>query len=308
MYPSKILLFGEYTVLLKSYALAIPYYGFKGEWAFMDRKTMNNSDAQRRSNDNIKEFLEYYRMGSGSMKPEYPLDIKALEKDLENGQYFRSNIPEGSGLGSSGALVAAIFDKYSATGEPDREYVKIRRSLALLESYYHGTSSGFDPLVSYLKSPVLLSENGIRLITEKQIKGPLQHYGMFLVYHKQRRNNGKLVNYFNNKCKSDPGYLSKLQKYYIPVNNECIISFLDQSDTMNFFSAVRKITLLQIEMFNEMIPEELIPSMQYGIDNKLFCLKICGSGGGGFYLGFTENRVKTESYFNTIGHHISFIE
>lgn len=36
-----------------------------------------------------------------------------IEKDLQEGMYFDSSIPRGYGVGSSGAIVAAIYDKYA---------------------------------------------------------------------------------------------------------------------------------------------------------------------------------------------------
>ena len=40
-------------------------------------------------------------------------DLKTFEADLESGMYFDSSIPQGYGVGSSGALVASIYDKYA---------------------------------------------------------------------------------------------------------------------------------------------------------------------------------------------------
>ena len=40
-------------------------------------------------------------------------DIDAFKQDVENGMYFQSSIPQGFGVGSSGALVAAVYGKYT---------------------------------------------------------------------------------------------------------------------------------------------------------------------------------------------------
>jgi mevalonate kinase len=40
-------------------------------------------------------------------------NIDGLQKDVNGGMYFDSSIPQGYGVGSSGALVAAIYDKYA---------------------------------------------------------------------------------------------------------------------------------------------------------------------------------------------------
>ena len=54
-----------------------------------------------------------------------------------------------------------------------------------------------------------------------------------------------------------------------------------------------------------MIPKTLLSDWRYGIENDLFFLKLCGSGGGGFFLGFTENINKTKKYFKN--HQIQII-
>jgi shikimate kinase len=46
----------------------------------------------------------------GTVKCDF--DIDAFETDIEKSLYFESSIPQGYGVGSSGALVAALFEKY----------------------------------------------------------------------------------------------------------------------------------------------------------------------------------------------------
>jgi hypothetical protein len=41
------------------------------------------------------------------------LDFDKIETDLNNGLYFNSSIPQGFGVGSSGALVAALYNQYA---------------------------------------------------------------------------------------------------------------------------------------------------------------------------------------------------
>jgi len=38
-----------------------------------------------------------------------------------------------------------------------------------------------------------------------------------------------------------------------------------------------------------MIPQRLVDAWQYGIQTNSYYLKLCGSGGGGYMLGFTED-------------------
>ena len=304
MSPSKILLFGEYTILLNSDALSIPYYRFRGELAFMDADTGMKRDDQIRSNQILKNLFSYTKSGLNKMKLKYAFDFETFEKDLDDGLYFRSDIQEESGLGSSGAVVAAVFDKYTDIRKADIDVMKIRECLALFESFFHGTSSGIDPLVSYLQSPVIIKNEKISTIPNLTIEVSLRKSGTFLVYCEKKGKTSELVEIFKNRCNSDPEYLSKLKKEYIPVNNECIRLLTNSYNTDSFFSAIRKITLMQSEIFNEMIPEMLVPYISYGLKNSLFYLKLSGSGGGGYFLGFTENTLKTESYFKEIGFQI----
>ena len=51
---------------------------------------------------------------------------------------------------------------------------------------------------------------------------------------------------------------------------------------------------MQVEYFHEMIPENFIDIWQQGLDTGEFTLKLCGSGGGGFLLGFTRDYKKAE--------------
>jgi mevalonate kinase len=304
MHPSKILLFGEYTILLDSDALAMPYYRFTGELAFMDANSGTGTPEKLKSHNRLNELLSCYTQSSINNNLEYPIDLELFKNDLENGIYFKSDIPEGSGLGSSGALVAAIFTRYSKTGESEPDVKKLRNCLSLLESFFHGKSSGIDPLVSYLKSPLLIKCNEVRVISEHLIETRLREYGFFLVHGPQNGKTGELVKKFSMRCESDAYYLSKTLQKYIPVNNNCIRSLSLTADRESFFSDIKQLTRMQTEIFNEMIPPEIIPLINYGLEKNLYFMKLCGSGGGGFFLGFTENITETERYFNKTGYKI----
>ena len=304
MHPSKILLFGEYTILLNSYALAIPYKRFKGELVFMDAPSGKEQGEPVHSNHRLKEFFIFSKQSDITRKLTYPLDFESFYKDIENGLYFKSDIPEESGLGSSGALVAAIFHKYSNIPASGMDILNIKSCLALLESFYHNNSSGIDPLVSYLETPLLIKGNEISLTFFHQIEKSLQEYGLFLVNSRNKRKTGELVKKYNKRCFSDHGYIRKTEQEYIPVSNECVITLSRSNNADRFFSAIRKLTLLQLDLFNEMIPDKIIQLTYYGVEKDLFYLKLCGSGGGGFFLGFTKNITQTESFFNERGYQI----
>src|SRR5690606_35587126 len=90
-------------------------------------------------------------------------DFKSLESDVAKGMYFDSSIPQGYGVGSSGALVAAVYDKYALDKITVLENLTKEKLLQLkvifseMESFFHGKSSGLDPLKNYLSIPILIN-------------------------------------------------------------------------------------------------------------------------------------------------------
>jgi mevalonate kinase len=57
--------------------------------------------------------------------------------------YFDSTIPQGYGVGSSGALVAAIYDKYAQdksrfSRTHSRKIITVKNIFSQMESFFHG--------------------------------------------------------------------------------------------------------------------------------------------------------------------------
>ncbi|RPH34167.1 MAG: mevalonate kinase [Bacteroidales bacterium] len=298
MYPSKILVFGEYSILLNSNALAIPYGRFKGDWAFMKDESDNTSKAIE-SNRSLSLFLKYYRLLDERLR----LDVNRFEKDVENGLYFKSDIPMGAGLGSSGALVAAIFDRYVKNSVESTDVLSLKQHLAHLESIFHGTSSGIDPLVSYLNSPIHVKGNNPLERISIPINEILRRRGLFLVNCGNKVKTSDLVTYFNHRCSLDNEYLDRLKNQYIPLNNDCIKEILKEGDEKYFYSLVHELSRLQLVLFEKMILKDIVIHMNYGIERNLFYLKLCGSGGG-YFLGFSDNIVETKHHFEKAGYNI----
>ena len=106
LFYSKILLFGEYGIIKDSKGLSIPYNFYKGALKIDE----NLSAAAKKSNENLQDFANHLDSLEASL---VIFDVEALRNDLNNGMYFDSSIPQGYGVGSSGALVASIYDKYA---------------------------------------------------------------------------------------------------------------------------------------------------------------------------------------------------
>jgi len=104
LFYAKILLFGEYGIIKDSKGLSIPYNFYRGAL-----KTSENPITQD-SHLKLVAFCSYLKKLPESV---VSFDWKRLNEDLDNKMYFDSSIPQGYGIGSSGALVASIYDKYA---------------------------------------------------------------------------------------------------------------------------------------------------------------------------------------------------
>ena len=144
-FNSKILLFGEYTLMHKSMALVLPCDRYSGKLDFYDSAL--NKEYAIQSNEYLKKFSSFI---ASNLDENFVLEVKLLEQEIENGLFFQSNIPQGYGLGSSGALVVAIFLRYLKKTKSLKDEFKwvtykkieqLKSSLGKMESFFHGKSS-----------------------------------------------------------------------------------------------------------------------------------------------------------------------
>ncbi len=266
-FPAKVLLLGEYTILNGSRALALPYPELGGKWSFTD----NNSEERKNSRKSLHGFLSFDSSDS--------IDRKKMEEDFEKGLWFDSSIPQGFGLGSSGALIAAIFDKYALNKTTE---IQAKKSLAKLESYFHGSSSGIDPFVSLVKSPLL-----IRSFEDVEIlKSTVSLKGFFLVNTGKPRQTGPLVAIYQEKLK-DPEFKKGCADVLARDVNIAVDAVIS-GNTQSLFHHLWHISKFQWDSFPEMIPTQMRGAWTRGIESGDYILKLCGAGGGGYLLGYTE--------------------
>ena len=156
LFYAKILLFGEYGIIKNSKGLAIPYNSYKGALKVAKKLT----GEAKKSNTNLVTFYNYLVNINTNL---VTFDFENFKIDIDNGMYFDSSIPQGYGVGSSGALVASIYDKYAndkitVLENLTRDKLLILKEIfSLMESFFHGKSSGLDPLNSYLSLPILIN-------------------------------------------------------------------------------------------------------------------------------------------------------
>lgn len=296
-FNSKILLFGEYGVIHNAMALSIPYGEFGGRLTF-EPTHLNPTDAQK-SNLSLKNYAAHLAQLIEAQKLPFVFDIDLFEREIEQGLVFDSSIPQGFGVGSSGALVAAIYDRYAlekiSNTEPisGKETVRLKESLARMESFFHGKSSGMDPLICYLAQPMLIEskENINRVgLPESKLSGKS---GIFLLNTGQPGNTQPLVNLFLEKCKEE-GFLSVVKQEIIPFSDNCIKAFL-KGEAQEMFENLKELSALALSYLNPMIPRRFRKVWKRGLDTKSYYLKLCGSGGGGYLLGFAEDLEKAQA-------------
>ncbi|MBT0549523.1 mevalonate kinase family protein [Riemerella anatipestifer] len=290
LFYAKILLFGEYGIIENSQGLTLPYSFYKGTLKFSDL----SSDFERQSNQSLLKYADYLQ--SLTLPKDFELNVSELKKDINKGLFFDSNIPQGYGVGSSGALVAAIFERYSLKKyipeHISKEDLKqLKKVFGDLESYFHGKSSGIDPLICYMNLPILIEnkENVDRVSIPKEQQGK---GAIFLIDSGVVGETGPMVQIFFEKLKQE-GFRKTLKEEFIRYNNACIEAFL-KKDMSPFFKNLRKLSLWAYEHFRPMIPESIFNAWKKGLDTNTYYLKLCGSGGGGYILGFTQDYDKAE--------------
>ena len=280
LFYAKILLFGEYGIIKDSKGLAIPYNSFQGAL----KSDEELSDKARESNLNLANFLEYLRtIDSGLVR----FRLEALEEDINNGMFFDSSIPQGYGVGSSGALVAAIYDKYAEEkitvleNLTREKLLKLKEIFSLMESFFHGKSSGLDPLNSYLSLPILInSKNNLEpagIPSQQDGKG-----AVFLLDSEQVGETGPMVSIFMNKMKNE-GFRKMIDEDFARYTDACIDDFL-HGNMKSLLGNVKQLSKVVLAHFKPMIPKSFHTLWQKGIESNDYYLKLCGSGGGGYIL------------------------
>ncbi|MUP37627.1 GHMP family kinase ATP-binding protein [Labilibaculum euxinus] len=306
LFYAKILLFGEYSVLLNSMGLSIPYTHFNGELNFIGDDKYTDRNFAKRSNRELFKFLNY--LIDNSDKYDSLLDLRTFENDINKGLYFESSIPESYGLGSSGALCASVYKKYGINpiGNSKKlkngEIIQLKNILAQLESGFHGKSSGLDPLNSYLKVPLLIyNQNEI-----EQVSLPGKKFGedsaIFLINSQKSGNTEPLVRSFLKNCENKE-FSTLMEQELIPMNNQCIQELVN-GNADSFFAELSQLSKFQLTNFKSMIPENFLDLWTEGLSSQQFWLKLCGSGGGGYLLGFTRNYSTTKGLLLEKGYDI----
>ena len=302
LFYAKILLFGEYGIIKNSKGLSIPYNYYKGAL----RMDGNSSEKAVSSNEKLRQFAKHLITLDTDL---VQFEWDRLASDLDKGMYFDSSIPQGYGVGSSGALVAAIYDRYAIEKITVLENLtrskltKLKAIFAVMESFFHGKSSGLDPLNSFLSLPILIHSKSD--IEPTGIQSQSQHgkAAVFLLDSGMTSETAPLVSIFLDNFEV-PAFRKMMKDEFITISDRCIEHFL-KGNISSLFSDVKKLSSVVLDHFSPMIPKRFLKLWKTGLDTNAYYLKLCGSGGGGYILGFTQDLPKAKALLS--GHKLEVV-
>ncbi len=284
-YAAKLMLAGEYGVIVGSEAITVPLKNYYAQLA--QRKGETRDPEIIRSVASLRKLLTYIRSLPKNSFYAIP-DTNELEESLKKGYYISSTIPHGYGIGSSGAVSALVYDQFF-NSEKVTGLQQQRKDLATIESCFHGKSSGVDAMTCFTgKALHFLPEGEIRE-SEMDPLQPRGGYRFFLLDSGQVFDTAPLVRYFLEKMKNSKfaelitrDYFDLIKKFISTLNGT------SDNDTALIFRAISD---FQWNHFSRMIPEQMKDAWINGLVSNAHYMKLNGSGGG-FMLGIAHESAK----------------
>ena len=260
-YNAKILLFGEYGILFGYQAISIPYNRYCG------------SLVVERSSHSLTDDLFRYVV---DLKLNAEWDVKKAEYCFKQGLVFKSSIPQNAGVGSSGALVAALYDNFTEWKILNLPIVEIRNDLAKIESFFHGSSSGIDPLTALLNKALHIDNNQkITVLEDLQFPDGIN---LYLFNTGEKGETSKYVAPIIKALRNNPKS-KEAEKYHeiFKTSDKTIISLLS-GNPESFTNSLHHLSALQLKHMSQLIPN----SAKKKASETNTEIKLSGSGGGGY--------------------------
>ncbi len=268
MTPAKLLLFGEHTVLHGGEALAVPLWKFGAKWietgACAAAMPFEKWAAFAKTQDALADWFDV---------ASFSLAAPRLA--------VTSTIPQNYGLGSSGALTAMVYERFTRSRAQTDDLSALRARLGQLESFFHGRSSGLDPLVCYLKRPVhVLSNGGVAALATDAV-----NLDKWFLLDSARPKAGKAaIARFGVSCKEE-GFRQNYLAPALALNAGLIAGFEPQPST-EWLQKLRELSSLQLAHLGWLVPEPVREQWKKYLAQDSAYLKLCGAGGGGYFLGY----------------------
>jgi len=143
------MLVGEYGVIAGGSALTIPFRKFTAKIRTVNDVPAGKEKEVQRSLEYLKCLYDYIRTIPATSF-HAPPDLGHFSTNLHT-YWLDHNIPIGYGLGSSGVVSAAVYDMFFPVSDT-LTLQQQKEDLALIESYFHGRSSGVDALTCHAGS------------------------------------------------------------------------------------------------------------------------------------------------------------
>ena len=253
----------------------MPFEKYSGSWIYQQGHP-SQLEIQKLKNYLLKIYQEGKLDG---------FDFDELEYQLSKHLAFESNIPQGYGLGSSGSVSAAVFDAFYKKDDLIST-TELKNRLAHIESCYHGSSSGTDPLVSYLGQPILMhSKEKIELLdgVNESI-----NKNLYLIDTGIQRSTAPLVAAYLEMRRESEAFLSDMQT--IAEFNDFIIDAYLADDKEKFDACLRALSHAQYHNLKMLIPKDLQKLWLDGIESGAYSMKLNGAGGGGFLMVYGHRQ------------------
>lgn len=273
IFPAKILLFGEYTLITGSNGLAMPLPQFQARF----EKNKNEPSTH------LQKFCAYLK---GSPLLSETMDLDKFEADIDDGLTLQSDIPHGYGIGSSGALCAAVYDRY-AHHSNKTNLNHLKDIMALMENFYHGTSSGVDCLISLMNKPMMIRNRNMCDIIPSPDLSTLGHF--YLYDSGISRKTAEFVHKFLHAYETNTEYQSSIET--LAQDNNQMIDHAINGNQKDFQNGFQTLSAKQYDLFADMIPNNVKHVWKYGLDSGEYFFKLCGAGGGGFFLVYATDAV-----------------
>ncbi len=273
---AKLLLWGEYAIVAGGEGLALPLKLYSACW-----RERGAGAAWRQSQSGLARLLDYI-FAQENLRNRY--DTQAFAEDLAAGAWLDSDIPQGYGAGSSGAVVAAVYERYAR--EKAEKIEVLQRDLAALENCFHAASSGLDPLVIYAEKATHLRAEGAQFLDDL----PNACLPTYLIDTGISRSTAPLVAHFRGLCAEEDFRREQLPQY-LDLTQKCLRAWL-AADSGELWANLCALSAWQRKNMTAMIPSELRESWDYGLSSGKYALKLCGAGGGGFVLGFGQIEIE----------------
>ena len=258
---------------------------------FIESNTLLSEKGINEIDINVQLINNQYTFFVATNENAYPFDLFAASFYLIS--RYEEYLPHVRDVHERFTAEQSLAYKFRFLEKPvvDIWALKLKDIFSLMESFFHGKSSGLDPLNSYLSLPILInSKTNIEpagIPSQKEGKG-----AVFLLDSEQVGETEPMVNIFMNKMKNE-GFRKMLNEEFAIYTDACIDNFL-HGNVSSLLGNVKKLSKLVLANFKPMIPSAFHKIWEQGIQTNDYYLKLCGSGGGGYILGFAQDYDKAK--------------